>query len=401
MERGCRSGWNALRGHRAPRPPVPHRSVRQGALVWTAEQPEIFAVAVDLQGAVYAATSPDGKIYRIEGGKATEYFAPQAKYIWSLAVGSDGALYAGTGDQGKVFRIASEGKGEVYYATGQSHVTGLAVDREGRVLAGTEPNGILYRISAKDKAFVLYDAALPEIRAISQAPDGAIYTVAMGGSLAKRIQGIPQGAAGSTGGVVTTATSTSITVTAESAQSRTGDQGAGRAGQAAGDDRGSGDRDFHPGHGCFRRGEVCDLQINPDNTVETLWSSKEENVYDLLPWKGQLLFATDANGRVYRLSTDRKVTLIAQTNDGEAIRLVRRVIRCSQLPGTWAAFTGWKMLSRRPAFMKRRCTMPVAWRSGATSPGGRTTRARPASHFVPGLEIHCAPTRPGANGQLH
>jgi len=64
-------------------------------------------------------------------------------------------------------------------------------------------------------------------------------------------------------------------------------------------------------------------RINPDNTVETLWSSKEENVYDLLPWKGQLLFATDANGRVYRLSTDRKLTLIAQTNDGEAIRLVR------------------------------------------------------------------------------
>ena len=295
----------------------------KSALVWTAEQPEIFAVAVDLHGAVYAATSPDGKIYRIEGGKATEYFAPQAKYIWSLAVGSDGALYAGTGDQGKVFRISSAGNGEVYYATGQSHVTGLAVDREGRVLAGTEPNGILYRISAKDKAFVLYDAALPEIRAISQAPDGAIYTVAMGGSLAKRIQGIPQGAAGTAGGVVTTATSTSITVTAESAQSgpeikAQPEQAKPPAAAAA-----PVTTTFTPAMDVSGVEKSAIYKVNPDNTVETLWSSKEENVYDLLPWKGQLLFATDANGRVYRLSTDRKLTLIAQTNDGEAIRLVR------------------------------------------------------------------------------
>ena len=123
----------------------------KSTLIWTADQPEIFAVAVDAKGAVYAATSPDGKIYRIEGSKATEYFAPQAKYIWSLAIAPDGALYAGTGDQGKVFRVDAAGKGEVFYATGQSHVTGLAVDREGRVLAGTEPNGILYRISGKEQ----------------------------------------------------------------------------------------------------------------------------------------------------------------------------------------------------------------------------------------------------------
>src|SRR5258708_2139925 len=123
----------------------------KSALVWTADQPEIFAIVADTKGAIYAATSPDGKIYRIENGKATEYFAPQAKYIWSLAMAPDGTLYAGTGDQGKVFRVDAAGKGEVLYSTGQSHVTGLAIDRNGQVLAGTEPNGILYRISGKDK----------------------------------------------------------------------------------------------------------------------------------------------------------------------------------------------------------------------------------------------------------
>ena len=114
----------------------------------TADQPEVFAIAVDAKGAVYAGTSPDGKVYRIEKGQASEYFAPHARYIWSLAVAPDGVLYVGTGDQGKVFRVTEAGQGEVYYDTGQSHITGLAVDSQGRLLAGTEPNGILYRISA-------------------------------------------------------------------------------------------------------------------------------------------------------------------------------------------------------------------------------------------------------------
>ena len=171
----------------------------KSTLLWTAPEPEIFALAVDRSGAVYAATSPDGKVYRIENGKATEYFAPKARYIWSLAVGPDGALYVGTGEQGKVFRVDSAGHGEVWYETGQSHITGLAVDNQNRVLAGTEPNGILYRITAKDKAFVLYDASLPEIRAIVPMPDGTVYAAALGGSTAKRAQAANQAAQGNAG----------------------------------------------------------------------------------------------------------------------------------------------------------------------------------------------------------
>ena len=292
------------------------------AVVWTAEQPEIFAVTVDAKGAVYAATSPDGKIYRIEGGKAVEYFAPQSKYIWSLAAAPDGVLYAGTGDEGKVFRVRSAGAGEVFYATGQSHVTGLAVDHEGRVLAGTEPNGILYRISAKDKAFVLYDASLPEIRGISTAPDGSIYAVAMGGSLAKRTQGIPPAASATAGGAVTAAGTASISVSAESAQAGQDIKPQPAPNTAGAVAAAPATTAFAPAVEVSGVEKSAVYKINPDNTVETLWSSKEENVYDLLPWKGQLLFATDANGRVYRLSADRKLTLVAQTNEAEATRLV-------------------------------------------------------------------------------
>lgn len=292
-------------------------------LLWTAEQPEVFAIATDHNGTLYAGTSPDGKVYRIEKGKATEYFTPKARYIWSLAAGPDGALYVGTGDQGKVYRVESAGKGELYYDTGQSHVTGLAVDRQGRLLAGTEPNGILYRVLAKDKAFVLYDASLPEIRAIVPEPDGTVYAAALGGSLAKRAQAATQATQGSLGGVTVQAAPTSITVEAQNVQPGAElkpQTDASKQAQPAPTPQVT--SQFTPAVDLTGVERSAIYRINLDNTVETLWSSKEENVYDLLALPNQLLFSTDSNGRIYGLSRDRKVTLVLQTNEGEATRLL-------------------------------------------------------------------------------
>ena len=295
----------------------------KSSLVWTAEQPEVFALAVDPKGVVYAATSPDGKIYRIENGQAAEYFNPKAKYIWSLALSTDGTLYAGTGDQGKVFRIEQGGKGEVYYETGQSHITGLAIDREGRLLAGSEPNGILYRISAKDKAFVLYDANLPEIRAIVPTDDGSVYVAALGGSMTQRTHGGTQSGQAGASGTAVTAPATSITVEASAqagAELKLPQDANKQSGQPAGASQVT--TQFAPVVDLAAVEKSAVYRINPDNTVETLWSSKEENVYDLLALEKQILFSTDGNGRIYGLSRDRKVTLVLQTNDAEATRLV-------------------------------------------------------------------------------
>jgi hypothetical protein len=294
----------------------------KSSLLWTAEQPEVFAIAAGPKGVVYAGTSPDGKVYRIENGQATEYFNPKARYIWSLAVGPDGALYVGTGDQGKVFRVDASGKGELYYETGQSHITGLAVDPQGRLLAGSEPNGILYRITAKDKAFVLYDTSLPEIRAIMPMPDGTVYAAALGGSIAKRAQSASQASQNQTTTGIPT-TTTTITVEAQ----------AGPGGEIKPPDaRQQGSptitstpqvsTQFTPVVDVSGVEKSAVYRINPDNTVETLWSSKEENVYDVLALERQILFSTDENGRIYGLSPDRRVTLVAQTNEGETTRLL-------------------------------------------------------------------------------
>ena len=289
-------------------------------LVWTSDQPEVFAVAVDANGVLYAATSPDGKVYRIEKGKATEFFAPQAKYIWSLAFAPDGSLFVGAGNPANIYRVDKNGKAETYYETGQSHVTALAFDSHGNVLAGTEPNGILYRISAKDKAFVLYNANLPEIRSIVPLPDGTIYAAALGGSIANRSVPLTTSLS-SPLSVTVTAPATSITVT-DSADTDTEIKPKADAPrpavQAVQQVPGGGPLTEIPG---VDKSAV--YKINPDDTVETIWTSKEENVYSLLARaNGSLYFATDAQGRLYHLGADRKATLMVETNEGEATRLL-------------------------------------------------------------------------------
>lgn len=294
----------------------------KSSLLWTAPEPEVFAIAADRSGAVYAGTSPDGKVYRIENGAATEYFAPKTRYIWSLVAGPDGVLYVGTGDQGKVFRVTGAGRGELWYETGQAHITGLAVDPQNRLLAGTEPNGLLYRITGKDKAFVLYDASLPEIRAIVPMTDGTVYAAALGGSVARRAQSAAQAAQGTgAGGTSVTSTVTSITVEAQAAEIKPPDPSKQQSSPIAA----SAPPVSTP------LATVTDntgvdksalYRINPDNTVETLWTSKEENIYDVLALEKQILFSTDEDGRIYGLSPDRRVTLVTQTNEGETVRLL-------------------------------------------------------------------------------
>jgi hypothetical protein len=289
------------------------------SLIWTSDQPEIFAVVVDAQGTVYAGTAPDGKVYRIQNGKAAEVFAPKAKYIWSLAAGANGSLFIGTGEPGNIYRLDKSGAAELYYESGQAHITALAIDGSGQVLAGSEPNGILYRISVKDKAFVLYDSSLPEIRSILPMPDGSIYVAALGGSLAGRSGPLTNALTG-LGNVVVTAPATSITVT---------DSQAGP--------------DLKPKPDASRTAPAAPAitmapttltelagveksalyRINPDLTVETLWSSKEENAYGLaVQPDGKILLATDGQGRIYSLNSDRKPVLLVQTNEGEATRLL-------------------------------------------------------------------------------
>ncbi len=286
-------------------------------LLWSAPQPEVFALALGANGVLYAGSSPDGKIWKIENGKAAEFFDPGEKYIWALAAAPDGSIFAGTGQKGRVWRISPSGRGEIWYETGQTHVTALAFDSKGRLLAGTEPNGILYRIEGKNRAFVLYDSSLPEIRSIVSAADGSVYVAAMGGAYARRQAQAASSAASQQGaGVVTT----SITVSADADAAQRGIDIQPKPEQP---------KPAAPAPETPPPAPAVDLsaeksalyRIHADNLVENLWSSKEENVYDVIVRGADLYFSTDSNGRIYRLSPDLKAALLVETREGEATRL--------------------------------------------------------------------------------
>jgi outer membrane protein assembly factor BamB len=308
-----------------------YRVDKSGAstLVWTAPEPEIFAVASAADGTIFVGTSPGGKVYKIRNGSAEPYYAPDSKYIWSLATTRDGVLYVGAGDNGRIYRVTAKDTGEVWFDTGQSHVTALTLDKEGRLLGGTEPNGLIYRLDGKDKAFVLYDSNFPEIRTLTTAPDGTVYAAALGGTVQQRTNAAGAAQSGTQTAPATSPT-ISITVTDEGAAAqappelkpKNPDSAKPNTQQAA---------PILPGQTVYTAPTATDatgvdksalFRIFPDNTVETLWSSKEENIYDVLLSGTQILFSTDANGRIYRMSPDHRVTLIAQTNEGETTRLL-------------------------------------------------------------------------------
>lgn len=297
----------------------------RSTVVWTAQQTEIFALAL-VNGALYAGTSPNGGLYRIQNGKPEEIWHSPAKYIWAIQPAPDGALYVATGEQGRIYRIdpSSKQASSVYYETGQVNVTSLALSSGGHLYAGTDPNGILYDISAAGQGTILYDSNLPEIRAIALGSDGNIYAAAMGGAVATRSASGGTTTTTNTEGAVIATTPTVITVTeaheasdAESLPKPTADQSKTSSSISS----------ATAAAATTAVVEVSGVEksaiyrIHPDRTVETLRSSKDDNVFDILIDGDSLIFSTDDNGRIYRL-TGNRTALLAEPGSGETMRLL-------------------------------------------------------------------------------
>ncbi len=299
----------------------------KSSVLWSAEQSEVFALCLNAKGVLYAGTSPNGGLYRIENGNAREVWHSPAKYIWAIQSAADGTLYVATGEQGRIYRIDPAGHPDVYYETGQANVTALALASNGHLYAGTDPNGILYDIPAAKQGTILFDSNLPEIRAIAIDPNGVIYAAAMGGAVATRSAAAGSTATISAGAVVAT-TPTVITVT-EGKQNipvpKNEQSGAKPAEQATPAPSSASASSATSNTAVVEVSGVeksAIYRISPDRTVETLRSSKDDNVYDLLLDANSVIFSTDDHGRIYRL-TGEKTTLLAEPGDGETTRLLK------------------------------------------------------------------------------
>ena len=176
-------------------------------------------------------------------------------------------------------------------------------------------------MTAPGKAFVLYKSSLPEIRAIAPGPGGVIYAAAMGGGIAKRVGAASSAIMSGTGSGLPVV-STTITVTEQSGinpppkpdapkpavQAPTPIVVAAASGANSTDSSGA-------DHSAL-------YKISPDDSVETMWTSKEENIYNVVVEGDSVSFLTDLQGRIYRLESPLRATLVAQANEGDATRLL-------------------------------------------------------------------------------
>ena len=124
----------------------------------------VQALRVGVDGKVYAATSPDGKVYRLgatgsgtTGADAVVVFdaaqtAEKPKYLWDVvqaagAQGKAGDLYIAAGAPAVVYRIpAGGGKAEVAFKTADQHIRCLLMAPDGTLWAGSDGSGVIYKL---------------------------------------------------------------------------------------------------------------------------------------------------------------------------------------------------------------------------------------------------------------
>lgn len=276
-------------------------------LVWTAPEPEIYAVAWH-DGALYAATSPNGKIYRVDpdAGKATPFFDPKAAYIWALDF-SGNDLLAATGVEGKLFRVNPAGEGKVLFDAPDTHLRSLAVRKDGSILAGGSGKGRIYEVRPDGGAHALFDSPLSEISAIYVDANGTGWAAGASNVLPTSApsKAQPKSQSGSaTSGSTTAATEPKKEEPTPSVEvSYSFEDGSSAAASASGG--GS--------------GEI--YRIDPDGFVQTVRKFDREMVYAISGGpNGTILLSSGPQGRVYQMK-GTEVALIATVPEKQVVSI--------------------------------------------------------------------------------
>jgi hypothetical protein len=178
----------------------------------------VQVVRLGPDGALYAATVPSGKVYRLKGDATTRQdeasavvvFDPanaqgapnlkpqddkngddkaaakdglKSRYVWDMTFDSAGRLYIATGGPGAVYRVDPGKPGAapaLFFKSDEQHIRALAWDHNGNLIAGSDGSGLVYRISPEGKGYVLFEAPRREIPAIAIGANGTIYAASVG-----------------------------------------------------------------------------------------------------------------------------------------------------------------------------------------------------------------------------
>jgi hypothetical protein len=177
----------------------------------------VQAVRLGPDGALYVATLPSGKVYKLDAGASTKIDEQKAtvvfdaskldgakagdsepksddaaadekadaksRYIWDMTFDPTGRLYIATGGPAAVFRVdpaKPAAKPEEFFKSDEQHIRSLAWDAKGNLIAGSDGSGLVYRINSEGKGYVLFDAPRREITSVAVGRDGTIYAASVG-----------------------------------------------------------------------------------------------------------------------------------------------------------------------------------------------------------------------------
>ncbi len=267
----------------------------QIATIFEPQELQVQSLIVAKNGIVYAATAPDGKVYRLEPPKAlpgatsgataswsaTPYFDPGSKYIWDIVVDKSGAIYVATGDHGEIFKVTANGQHSLFFKSDEVHIRVLALDPKGNLIAGSDGSGLVYRIAPNGEAFVLYSAPKKEITALAIDGSGNIYAAAAG---EKRLEGgtSPMGITLAAAAQNAPAGGGNLTITAASPAAASSPFPT-------------------PGAGASGGSEI--YRIAPDGAPSRWWTSHEDLVYALaFDQRGRLLAGTGNRGHIFAIN---------------------------------------------------------------------------------------------------
>ncbi|MDQ6758635.1 MAG: hypothetical protein M3Z32_02070 [Acidobacteriota bacterium] len=253
---------------------------------------EIHSLAIDRAGQLYAATDPDGKVYKIsQDGKSQLFYDPHAKYIWALATDSKRNLFVATGAKGEIHRVTPSGQGSVFFKTEETHARSMVIDRNDNLIAGTEPGGVVIRISPSGTGFVLYQTPKSEITAVAVAPDGDIYVAGVGIRSA-------------TAPALSQASPPPSPVTVQSPPGNAPGPG-GNPGRQP-----TSPPSFAPGPQAIPGGSEV-YRIHPDGSPRKVWSSAQDLVYAIsFDNQNRAVLGTGNRGKIYRLDSPSLSTLL-------------------------------------------------------------------------------------------
>ena len=290
----------------------------KATIIFEPKELQVQALQTGPGGAIYAATAPDGKVYKLEhkpGGKAqpaqadekdkdkdatakpsvdsswssSVYFEPGTKYIWDLELDKAGNLYVATGDHGEIYRVTPKGEHSVFFKSDETHIRVMAFDAQENLIAGSDGSGLVYRISPAGAGFVLYSAPKKEITALALDRSGNIYAAAVG---EKRSTSSPS-ASGMATALLTMGTSAPTGGTAPQVPGITITAAPSAPAMA-------GPFPF-PGGGASSGSDI--YRIAPDGSPTKLWTSHEDIVYALaFDSQGRLLAGTGNRGHIFAIT---------------------------------------------------------------------------------------------------